>query len=54
MTIAEKKLKDLVLNVKTIDEQELQMEEVRIKVPFGHVAGKFWGPKVGYFQLNCK
>lgn len=46
MTIAENLIKDLVFNVKTLDEKELEMEEVKIKMPFGHIAGKFWGPKV--------
>ena len=54
MTIAEKIIKDFVLNVKTIDEHKLEMEEVRINMPFGYIAGKFWGPKVSNFQMNCE
>ena len=39
-------LSDLNLDVLTEDEKDLEMEEVKIKVPQGIIAAKFWGPRV--------
>ena len=40
---------DLGINALTADEEELEMEEVKIRMPFGVISGKFWGPKVIFF-----
>lgn len=60
MTGSEKYYGDLDINAPTADEVEFEVEEVKIKMPFGHVAGRFWGPKVSFlifvtksFQINA-
>ena len=49
MTNTQQFFGDLDINAPTADEVEFEVEEVRIKMPFGHVAGRFWGPKVTNF-----
>lgn len=52
MTKSSNSLSDLHLNVLTDDEIEWEVEEVRIKVPQGIIAAKFWGPKVRLIKIN--
>ena len=42
---------DLGINALTADEEELEMVEVKIRMPFGVISGKFWGPKVTNFFI---
>ena len=51
MTKTEQFFGDLDINAPTADEEELEMEEVKIRMPFGVISGKFWGPKVTNFFI---
>lgn len=46
MTNNEQFFGDLDINAPTADEVEFEVEEVKIRMPFGVISGKFWGPKV--------
>ena len=53
VSVAKNKIRHGEFDIKapTADELEFEMEEVKIRLPFGVIAGKFWGPKACFLNL---